>query len=109
MHRIRLRIDEDHHRLLARDEQSAVAWEVGTDGTALATGFNWKALRGIVFVQRERAAQFGLKVEDGCLRFGEHYSFKFNVKELRAPILSVAQDSGWDFRPVLAFNRFFGG
>ena len=107
--RIRLRVDERHYRVLARDEQSTVSWEVGGDGSAVATHFSWKAMRGIVFLQYERAAQFGLMLENGMPKFGEHYSFKFDVRELRAPVIAVLKDAGWDYRPVLAFNKLFGG
>lgn len=107
--RIRLRVDEKRHRILARDEQSSVSWEVGADGSAVATNFSWKVIRGIVFLHYEGAAQFGLTLDSGMPRFGEHYSFKFDVRELRAPVISVANDAGWDYRPVLAFNRLFSG
>jgi hypothetical protein len=107
--RIRLRVDEKRHRVLARDEQSAVSWEASGDGATVATNFSWKAIRGIVFIQYERAAQFGVVLENGMPKFGEHYSFKFDVRELRAPVIAVLNDAGWDYRPVIAFNRLFGG
>jgi hypothetical protein len=107
--RIRLRVDENRHRVLARDEQSTVSWEVGADGSAVAANFSWKAMRGIVFLQYERASQWGLMLDDGMPKFGEHYSFKFDVRELRAPVIAVLKDAGWDYRPALAFNRLFGG
>lgn len=109
LRRIRLRLDEKLYRVLARDEQSEVSWEVGAGGAASSAELKWKAMRGIAFAQYERTAQYGLILEDGLPRFGEHYSFEFNVKELRAPVIAITNDSGWDYRPVVAFNRLFGG
>ena len=102
--RIELRLDPRDHTVRAVDHESELAWGAGTGGLNLS----WSASRGITFGQIERGAVFGLRVEHGRPTL-QPYTWRFNVQEMKQPIIDIVTQSGWAWRPVIFFNRLLNG
>jgi hypothetical protein len=85
------------------------ALKASADGSSLQFAFSFSFFRGIVFGQWEYEKQFGLIFKNGGLTFDTAYEYKFNLSELKNPIVNVVVSSGWRFKPLLFFSRILGG
>lgn len=104
-HRLVLRLDEESHKLRSRDYESALDWSAGVDGASLA----WRGSLGITLLKYEYEKAYGLFFENGTLRLVPSYEYRFNLDEMKAPIVALAVGNGWHWRPVLSFWRPLGG
>ncbi len=108
--RIRLRIGNDRtRRVRAADATSSVTWGVGSGGPIAAGSLKWAAFKGIVFKQYEYGQAYGLLFKDGGLTFDEAYRYAFSFSEMKNPVIEIVTRSGWDYVPVITFNRLFNG
>lgn len=96
--RIRLTLDEKTHTVRATDYTGSLDWSAGRSGA----GIEWKAAVGIVFFQAETQKVYGLRLDD-CGRFttDTSYSYRFNLSEMKSPIITAVTHSGWKWRPTL--------
>lgn len=96
--RIRMELDEASKTVRAADYTSEIDLSAGFDGASLA----WKAAVGIVFFQREQEKVFGLQLNgDGEGKKPLSYTYRFDLNEMKAPIIAVVTRSGWTWRPTL--------
>ncbi len=96
--RIRMRLDEASKTVRATDFTSEIDLSAGFDGASLA----WKAAVGIVFFQREQETVFGLQLDgDGEKKGALSHTYKFDLDEMKAPIIAVVTRSGWTWRPTV--------
>jgi hypothetical protein len=103
-HRIVLRLDDARHRVRAQDHHAALDWGAGASGGEL----RWRASRGITFFEVERETVLGPDVGvDGAPSLQGTY--RFDLEEMKRPVVSVITTSGWEYRPVLTFWRPLGG
>lgn len=102
--RIELRLDRGTHSVRAIDHQSELAWGAGATGLNLS----WSVWRGITFRQIERGAIFGLRIENGRPTLMP-YTWRFNVMEMKQPVIAIVTQSGWSWRPVIFFSRLLNG
>jgi hypothetical protein len=70
-------------------------------------GWSWSFFRGINFFQYERGVQVGLFFKDG--QWTKAYNYRFNLAEMKNPLIEVIAGSGWTFAPVVTFFRPLGG
>jgi hypothetical protein len=104
---LRLRLSE--HNKSCRAVEISKAIKTSADGTTLQFAFSFSFFRGIVFGQWEYEKQFGLIWKDGGLTFDTAYEYKFNLSELKNPVVNIVVSSGWSFKPVMFFSRILGG
>ena len=104
-HRLVLRLDEGGHTARSRDYESAMSWSAGADGANL----DWKGNLGITFFKYEYEKAYGLFFENGTLKLTPSYEYRFDLDEMKAPIIALVIGNGWNWRPVVSFWRPLGG
>lgn len=96
--RIRLVLDESARVVRATDYTAAYDWSAGADGGRIA----WQASLGIVFFQTEQRRVYGLQLDKrGRFTPELSYSYKFNLQEMKSPLIDAVTQSGWMWRPVV--------
>ncbi len=96
--RIRLALDESSHTVRATDYVAEYDWSVGRDGARIA----WQASLGIVFFQTEQQRVFGLQLDgEGRFRPELSYRYKFNLQEMKSPLIEAVTRAGWGWRPTV--------
>ncbi|MEO5960090.1 MAG: hypothetical protein ABIR80_13315, partial [Opitutaceae bacterium] len=96
--RIRLKLDEAARVVRATDYIAGYDWSAGADGARL----EWKASLGIVFFQTERRRVFGLQLDErGRFKPELSYAYKFNLQEMKSPLIDAVTRAGWNWRPVV--------
>lgn len=96
--RIRLTLDESAHTVRATDYAAEFDWSAGRDGARI----QWKAMMGIVFFQTEQRRVFGLQLdEQGRFKPELSYTYKFNLNEMKSPLVEAVTQAGWNWRPTV--------
>jgi hypothetical protein len=96
--RIRLTLDESAHVVRATDYSAGYDWSAGADGARIA----WQASLGIVFFQTEQRRVFGLQLDErGRFKPEFSYSYRFNLQEMKSPLIEAVTRAGWNWRPVV--------
>ena len=112
VHKLRFRIDDRTHTVHAQDVERRVSYRVGVDGRPQAT-LHWSGHRGIDFYDYERGLTFGVIFKDGKLQIGEAYNYKFNLNEMKQPLIDAVTKGGWRWKGALSVSPFwsviFGG
>jgi hypothetical protein len=96
--RIRLTLDEAAHTVRATDYAASFDWSAGRGGADI----EWRAMMGIVFFQVEQHRVFGLQLdEQGRFKPELSYAYKFNLNEMKSPLVEAVTRAGWTWRPTL--------
>lgn len=94
--RIRLTLDEAARTVRATDYTAEYDWSAGSNSTSI----QWKAEKGVVFFQKEQQRVFGLQLDNaGHLKPVASYTYKFDLNEMKSPIIATITKSGWTWRP----------
>jgi hypothetical protein len=109
-HRIVMELDESSHAVRPTEQASRLDWSAGLDGGAL----QWSSGTGIIFFQKEYTKVYGLQIgKDGTITPNLSYSYKFDLQEMKAPLIQAVTAAGWRWRPVIwqapAFLRWMTG
>ncbi|WP_209279422.1 hypothetical protein [Parasedimentitalea huanghaiensis] len=94
--RIKMRLDVDKHEVRVVDEDYTISWRVGVP----TLSFSASAFRG-----QKKEVSFGKAygfTEE--LRPGEIYNYRFDSKEMKAPLQDAVTGQGWVWRGV-AFGK----
>lgn len=95
--RIRLVLDASAHAVRATDYIAEYDWSAGRDGARI----EWKAMTGIGFFQMEQRRVFGLQIdEQGRFKPGLSYAYKFNLSEMKSPLINAVTRAGWNWHPT---------
>jgi hypothetical protein len=96
--RIKLKLDEAAHLVRATDYAAGYDWSAGGAGAKI----EWRAMMGIVFFQTEQQRVFGLQLDErGGFKPELSYSYKFDLNEMKSPLIAATTGAGWDWRPTL--------
>ncbi len=103
--RIVLRLDPETRTVRAQDRSAALDWSTKPDGASI----KWKADRGIRFVEYHAGREYGIILKDGAPKVALSHQWRFNLHEMKQPLIQLVRDAGWSWRPVVTFVRAFGG
>lgn len=96
--KIRLVLDESAHVVRTTDYGARFDWSAGADSARI----QWNASIGIVFFQTEQSRVFGLQLdEQGRFKPELSYAYKFNLQEMKSPLIDAITRAGWNWRPVV--------
>lgn len=96
--RIRLTLDEKSHTVRVTDYIGSLDWSAGRRGVEI----EWKAAMGIIFFQSEAQRIRGLRFDDQGRFIPEtSHTWRFNLGEMKSPLISAVTQSGWTWRPTL--------
>lgn len=98
---LRMKIDEDKGRVLAQDNFRKFEYTGGIRGGDVKFSRQLSFFKGIQLFQYERSAQYGVIYKDGQLKINYAYNYKFNINEVKNPVIQISTGSGWEFRPVV--------
>ncbi len=108
----KLRIDLGQGVAHVQDVERKVSYRVGADGRPTAT-LRWSGHRGIDFYQYDWSAAYGVIYKDGKLKIDFAYKYKFNLQEMKNPIIEAVTENGWAWKGALSISPFwriiFGG
>lgn len=97
-HRIVLTLDPAAHAVRVTDQASAIDWSAGPGGADIT----WKTSTGIVFFQVQHRRVLGLVVDaNGRLTPNLTYAYRFDLQEMRAPLIAAVTQAGWQWRPTV--------
>lgn len=95
--RIRLSLDEKRRIVRATDYVARTDWSVGRGGADL----EWKSGLGIQFFQVEYGRLLGMRMDSQGRPTPElSYTYRFDPREMKGPVVAVVTAAGWDWRPV---------
>lgn len=98
-HRVIMELDPATHKVRVQDRSQSIAWSAG----AASVGGSWSFFQGITFFQYERGIEVGLFLKDGKWTTTA-YNYRFQLSEMKNPLIEAIVASGWEFTPVAAFS-----
>jgi len=104
--RYRLRLDESDHTVRVLEYSASFDISAGWDGTA---SLNFQAQRGITFFERSSETVFGLQLGRKPGQPPLHYTWKFDVDEMRIPVRETVTASGWTWKQVMLIAPWLTG
>ncbi len=112
VHKLRFRFEPKNYTVHIQDVERNVAWRVGVDGRPQAT-LRASGARGINFYQYDWGASYGVIYKDGKLKVDFAYNYKFNLQEMKNPLIEIVVENGWIWKGALTVSPFwaavFGG
>lgn len=97
-YRLRLYFDAATARCGALDEFGEIEWSAGLLG-APKVHFRRSFFRGIQIARLERGVVYGMKGPAGPL--AKVVDYKFDIAEVKQPIMAEVLAAGWTWRPIL--------
>ena len=97
-HKLQLELDE--HGATARVREYWSSFEASVGPSDLR--FIWTAARGMQFFEFDHRGVFGVQLDASGKPTGElSKAYKFNLQELKQPIIETVTASGWTWQPVM--------
>jgi len=100
-YRALLQVDESRHTVRCYEELGSIAWTAGLQGLVPAVSFQKSFFGGRILYSKEYAKGYGLK-QLSPPEPGKVYNYKFDVNEIRGPIILTTEENGWEWVPVTA-------
>ena len=104
--RYRLRLDESDRTVRVLEYSASFNVSAGWDGTA---SLNFQAQRGITFFERSSETVFGLQLGRKPGQPPLHYTWRFDVDEMRIPLRETVTASGWTWKQVMLIAPWLTG
>ena len=104
--RYRLRLDESDRTVRVLEYSASFDASAGWDGTA---SLNFRAQRGITFFERSSETVFGLQLGRKPGQPPLHYTWRFDVDEMRIPLRETVNASGWTWKQVMVIAPWLTG
>jgi hypothetical protein len=103
--RFRMRLDEASRSVRVLESRAEFDASAGAGGA----GLQYKVQRGITFYEVQRETVFGLHIRDGRLVPEAVYSWRFDIAEIRDPLVRIVNGAGWAWTPVMLDVPWLGG
>ena len=100
-YRANLLLDEARHSVRCFEEIGSVCWSVGTSGLMPSIRFNKSAFSGRILFNKSYGIQYGVK-DPANPAVNKIYEYKFDIDEIREPIIRTVKEKGWEWVPVTA-------
>ena len=94
-YRALLFVDESRHSVRCCEELGTVSWTVGFKGPILTVSYAQSFFRRRILYSRQYAKGYGLR-QLAPPEPGKIYEYKFDVNEIRGPIIVTVEESGWE-------------
>lgn len=102
-HKIHLGLDETEHEVRALEETWEVSWRAGVPVLQMSA----EKFQGRTFGSKEFGRAYAFTGVNP-LQFGEAYNYRFDVAEMKDPIIEVVTHGGWSFVPVISKGKLQG-
>jgi hypothetical protein len=94
-HRIYLKLDEGKHEVRALEESWEVEWRAGVPSLRLSI----EKQQGRTLFSKSAGTAYAFTGVNP-LDFGKAYQYRFDVSEMKDPIVNTILNSGWTYVPV---------
>ena len=95
--RVVMDLDPDDSVVRVTEQMTRLDASAGAGGASL----EWQTLRGVTFFQVERGREFGLQFDaNGRPRPTLNYDWRFDAREMKAPLIDIVTRAGWQWRPT---------
>ncbi len=98
-YRALLLLDERRRSVRCFEELGTISWSAGVHGLRPTINYQKTFFRGRILYSKKMAKGYGIK-EIEQIEVGKVYDYKFDVNEIRGPIINVVEHSGWEWVPV---------
>jgi hypothetical protein len=95
--RYRLRLDQADRTVRVLEYRAAFDASAGVGGANLS----YRVERGITFFEIQSETVLGLQIKDGRGTRDLSYTWRFDVDELRNPLVRIVTGAGWTWRQVM--------
>ena len=102
VHKILLSLDENERTVRVLEESYSVAWRAGVPAFSL----EMEKFQGRTIGSKSFGIGYAFKGPDP-LSFGKVYQYRFDVSEMKRPIIEVVTGSGWDLVPVISKKKLW--
>ena len=109
LHTVHMQVDASEKAVRALDVSKRVEWRVEAGLSTIRMQWSLSCFRGISFVDTRGGHQYGFSIEGGKPVFDETYSYRFDVDEMKGPLIDIALAAGYRWKPVLSLWRWLGG
>ena len=100
-YRALLLVDESRHSVRCCEEFATVSWTVGPKGPIPTVSYAQSFFRGRILYSKQYAKGYGLR-QLAPPEPRQIYEYKFDVNEIRGPIIVTVEENGWEWVPVTA-------
>ena len=94
-HKIHLALNESVHEVRALEEAWEVSWRAGVPEMRLSA----EKFQGRTFASKSFGTGYAFTGVNP-LDWGEVYNYRFDVSEMKDPVIAVVTGAGWSFVPV---------
>jgi hypothetical protein len=98
-HSVKMKFDPGRSRVKAIDYSKSVRWAHGLPSLSWSFSF----FRGIDFGGFEKGAAYGLLYKDGGWTFDWAYRYRYDLNEMKQPLVAAIVMGGWTYQPVITF------
>lgn len=99
-HKIWLSLNENDRTVKALEESFSVEWRAGIPSIS----FQAEKFQGRTIGSKSFGVGYAFQGPDP-LSIGQVYNYRFDVSEMKNPLIEVTTAAGWDFVPVLSKKK----
>jgi hypothetical protein len=99
-HKILINLDESEQTARVLEESYSIQWRAGIPSISMKV----EKFQGRTFGSKSFGTGYAFKGVNP-LSFGEVYQYRFDVSELKKPIIEIITGGGWDFVPVVSKKK----
>ena len=99
-YRIFLLLDDAAHEVRALEEMGELSWKEGVPSVSFSAEF----FRGRTLGQKEFGTAYAFK-DKSPGSFGKVYEYRFDVNDVKGPLIEVVTSSGWSYVPVTSKGK----
>jgi hypothetical protein len=100
-YRALLLLDESRRSVRCFEVLGTISWTAGASGLIPNVRYSKSAFGGRILFQKSYGVGYGIK-DLKNLKVGKVYEYKFDVNEIREPIIAAVKENGWEWVPVTA-------
>lgn len=100
-YRALLLLDEARHSVRCFETIGTISWTAGANGLTPTVHYSKSSFSGRILFQKPYGVGYGIK-DPKSLEAGKVYEYRFDIDEIRAPIIDTVKSNGWEWVPVTA-------
>jgi hypothetical protein len=100
-YRMNLLLDEARRSVRCYEELGSVSWTAGASGLVPSVHYQKSFFGGRILYKKEFGKGYGIK-DPSTLNFGKVYDYRFDIDDIRQPVIAAVEEGGWEWVPVTA-------
>ena len=99
-HKILINLDEGEQTARALEESYSIQWRAGIPNISMKV----EKFQGRTIGSKSFGSGYAFKGVDP-LSFGQAYQYRFDVSEMKKPLIAIITGGGWNFVPVVSRKK----